>query len=78
MPAISLNLPERLLATSSECAASLELSRAEYIRRALERMNGFTRARLRADRLRAASRRVRQESMRINAEFDPIDGDVDG
>ena len=77
MPAISLKLPEHLLAVSGECAAALQLSRAEYIRRAVERMNRDTRARLRAGRLRAASRRVRQESMRINAEFDAIERDVD-
>lgn len=77
MPAISLKLPEHLLAASGECAAALQLSRAEYIRKALERMNRDTRARLRADRLRGASRRVRRESMRVNAEFDAIERDVD-
>ena len=77
MPAISLKIPEDLLATSGRCAAALQLSRAEYIRRALERMNHDTRGRLRADRLRAASHRVRLDSMRVNAEFDAIEGDVD-
>ena len=77
MPAISLKLLERLLAASGECAAALRLSRAEYIRRALERMNHDTRGRLRADRLRAASHRVRQDSMRVNAEFDAVERDVD-
>ena len=77
MPAISLKLPERLLAASGECAAALRLSRAEYIRRAVERMNVDTRARLRADRLRAASHRVRDGSMRVNAEFDAVERDVD-
>ena len=77
MPAISLKLPEHLLEASGECAAALRLSRAEYIRRAVERMNRDTRARLRADRLRAASRRVRQDSMRVNAEFDAVERDVD-
>ena len=76
MPAISLKLSEHLLAASGQCAAALQLSRAEYMRRALERMNSETRARLRADRLRAASRRVREDSMRINAEFDAIERDV--
>ena len=78
MTAISLKLPEQLLVAAGECAAALQLSRAEYIRRALEVMNRDTRARLRADRLRAASHRVRRDSMRINAEFDAIEGDVDG
>ena len=77
MPAISLKIPEDLLATSGRCAAALQLSRAEYIRRALERMNHDTRGRLRADRLRAASHRVRLDSMRVNAEFDAIERDVD-
>lgn len=77
MLAISLRLSERLLATSDECATALRLSRAEYTRQALERMNRHTRAQMRAHRLQAASRRVRQESMRINAEFDAIESDVE-
>ena len=77
MSAISLKLPKHLLTASGQCAAALQLSRAEYIRRALERMNRDTRARLRADRLQAASRRVRQDSMRVNAEFDAVERDVD-
>ena len=77
MLTISLRLSERLLATSDECATALRLSRAEYTRQALERMNRHTRAQMRAHRLQAASRRVRQESMRINAEFDAIEWDVD-
>ena len=77
MPAISLKLSEDLLSLSGECAAALRLSRAEYIRQALERMNSDTRARMRADRLRAASRRVRRESMRVNAEFDAVERDID-
>ena len=77
MLAISLRLSERLLATSDECAAALRLSRAEYTRQALERVNRHTRAHMRARRLQAASRRVRQESMRINAEFDAIERGVD-
>lgn len=77
MPEISLKLSERLFTTTDECAAALQLSRAEYTRQALERMNRDTRAHLRAQRLRAASRRVRQNSIRINAEFDAVEGDVD-
>lgn len=77
MPAISLKLPERLLDAAGQCAAALRLTRAEYMRRALERMNRDTRAALRAERLQAASGRVRQDSMRVNAEFDAIERDVD-
>jgi metal-responsive CopG/Arc/MetJ family transcriptional regulator len=69
MKAISLKLPEELLRESSRYARALELSRAAYIRRALERMNRKTDARLRAERLATVSRKVRRESMKVNAEF---------
>lgn len=77
MGAISLKLPDALLEASRECAGALRLSRAEYIRRAVERMNRATRAQLRAKRLAEVSRRVRKESMRINAEFAAIEQDPD-
>ena len=73
MGAISLKLPDDLLERSDECAAALRLSRAEYFRRAVERMNRETRAQLRARRLVDASHRVREESMRVNAEFAAIE-----
>ena len=77
MAAISLKLPEDLLEAAGRCADALRLTRAEYIRRALEEKNRDTRARLRARRLRDASRKVRGESMRVNAEFSAIERDVD-
>jgi len=40
-------------------------------------MNRDTRARARAQRLGDASRKVRGESMRVNAEFAAIERDVD-
>jgi predicted transcriptional regulator len=73
MSAISLKLPDDLLAASSRCADALKLSRAAYIRRAVERMNRETQTRLRARRLADASRRVRAESMKVNAEFAAIE-----
>ena len=69
MGAISLKLPEDLLQASSRCAEAVNLSRAAYIRRAIERMNRDTQTQVRAERLVAASRKVRKESMKINAEF---------
>lgn len=77
MRAISLKLPEELVQTSSESARALHLSRAEYIRRAIEQLNRETRLQLRANRLAAVSRRVRTESMRVNAEFAAVERDVD-
>lgn len=75
MGAISLKLPEDLLETSRRCATTLHLSRAAYIRRAIERMNGQTQALLRAKRLAEASKKVRKESMRVNREFAAIEHD---
>jgi hypothetical protein len=77
MAAISLKLPEDLLEASGRYADALRLTRAAYIRKALEQMNRETRARLRARRLREASRKVRGESMRVNAEFAAIERDLD-
>ena len=77
MAAISLKLPDVLLEASARCADALRLSRAEYIRRAIERMNRDTRAGIRAERLAHVSRKVRGESMKVNAEFDAIEGDVE-
>ena len=77
MAAISLKLPDDLLVASGRCADALRLTRAEYMRRALEEMNRETRAGLQARRLRDASRKVRGESMDVNAEFAAIERDVD-
>ena len=77
MGAISLKLADDLVKASGECARALRLSRAEYIRRAIERMNRETRAQLRAKRLAAVSRKVRSESMRVNAEFAAVERDPD-
>lgn len=77
MAAISLKLPEELLEASGRYADALRLTRAAYIRRALEQMNRETQAHLRARRLGDASRKVRGESMRVNAEFAAIEKDID-
>ncbi|MGD0076086.1 MAG: ribbon-helix-helix protein, CopG family [Candidatus Binataceae bacterium] len=77
MEAISLKLPEDVLKASDRCARALGIPRAEYIRRAIERMNREAEARERAKRLAAASRKVRKESMRVNAEFAAIEREVD-
>ena len=77
MGAISLKLPDDLREASGRCAAALKLSRAAYIRRAVERMNRETRAEVRARRLAEVSRKVRGESMRVNAEFAAVERDPD-
>ena len=75
MEAISLKLPEETLEASRRCAEALGLSRAAYIRKAIEHMNQEAEARERAGRLAAASRKVRKESMQVNAEFAAFEGE---
>ncbi|MFZ0887997.1 MAG: hypothetical protein WA005_06065 [Candidatus Binataceae bacterium] len=77
MEAISLKLPDDLLKESSRCARALGIPRAEYMRRALAKMNREAEAQARAARLAAASKRVRRESMRVNAEFARLERDPD-
>jgi predicted transcriptional regulator len=77
MGAISLKLPDDVLEASRRCADTLHLSRAAYIRRAVERMNRQTQALVRARRLAEASKKVQKESMRVNREFEAFERDPD-
>ena len=56
-------------------AESLGISRAAYIRRAINRYNEEAAAEIRDRRLTAASHKVRVESLRINTEFAAIEPD---
>lgn len=78
MKLVSLSLPEELLDTSTECASALRISRAGYIRKAIEQMNQQTLREIRAARLAEVSRRVRRESMKVNAEFSAIETTPNG
>jgi len=77
MGAVSLKLPDELLEASGRCAEALQIPRAEYMRRAIEQVNTETQKRLRAKKLTEASRKVREESMKVNAEFAVIEQDPD-
>jgi metal-responsive CopG/Arc/MetJ family transcriptional regulator len=70
MITISLRLPDTLVKEADRRARELGIPRAEYMRRALATLNAQMVARQRRQRLMEASRRVRGESMRVNAEFD--------
>jgi predicted transcriptional regulator len=77
MGAISLKLPDDLLENSRRYATTLHLSRAAYIRHAIERMNRDTQAQLRARRLAETSKRVRKESLQVARQFAAIEHDPD-
>lgn len=73
MTTVSIRLPDELLKEADKRADEMHVPRAEYIRRAIESLNAETAAKQRRNRLMEASRRVRKESMRVNAEFDAIE-----
>jgi len=73
MTTVSLRLPDDLLKEADRHARELRIPRAEYIRRAIVSWNSHVLAEQRRERLMEASRRVRGESMRINAEFDAVE-----
>ena len=75
MRAISLKISDTTLNEAGRLADELGLSRAAYIRRAIERQNAESATELRDRRLIEASRKVRDNSMRINAEFAAIESD---
>ncbi|MBI5441821.1 MAG: ribbon-helix-helix protein, CopG family [Deltaproteobacteria bacterium] len=75
MSSISVRIPDRLLSEVDEHAKELQMSRALYLREALERMNASVRSERRRARLMELSRRVREESARVNEEFSEIDHD---
>ena len=70
MATLSIRLPDDLMHEVDVCAAGIHISRASYVRKALERMNVAGHARRCRTRLMKVSLRVRGKSMRVNAEFD--------
>jgi predicted DNA-binding protein len=74
MSTVSLRVPDELLKVAENRAKALHIPRAEYIRRAIAVMNDEVLAHKRRERMMALSKRVRAESMKINAEFDAVEG----
>jgi metal-responsive CopG/Arc/MetJ family transcriptional regulator len=74
---LSLKLPQDLLEISDRRAGALGIPLSEYVRRAIERMNGEEEARARAKRMAVASSKVQRESMHVNAEFAAIEAEPD-
>ena len=77
MRAVVVKIPEDLIKDGQECASALQLTRSAYICRAIEHFNRETKRITRAKKLAAASRKVRSESMRVNAEFAAFEQDPD-
>ena len=73
MTAFSLRLPENLMKEVDAKAKILHVPRSEYVRLAISRMNREVAAEERRKRMQSVSERVRDESMRICAEFDAVE-----
>lgn len=75
MSVLSIRLPDKLLYALDHGAAALHLQRAAYIRKAIELMNKMVFENESKQKLIQASLRVREDSMRVNAEFSEIEND---
>jgi len=73
MTMVSVRLPDKLLEQVNDCARELRVPRAEYVRLALEALNREMLDKRRHERLKSLSLRVREESMKVNAEFEGLD-----
>lgn len=73
MTAFSVRLPDILMTEVDAKARLLHLPRSEYVRLAISRMNREVAVEERRKRLQSVSARVRDESMRICAEFDAVE-----
>ncbi len=73
MTTVSLRLPDSLIKETDKRAQELHIPRAEYIRRAIVTLNTQVTAEQRRRRMMEVSRRVRGESMRVNAEFNAVE-----
>jgi len=73
MMTISLRMPDDFLHEVDLFAEELHLPRAVYVRKALERMNAAVAEERRRKRLMEVSLKVREESMKVNAEFSEIE-----
>ncbi len=77
MGTISIRIQDDILKKADERAKALRIPRAEYVRRAVTAMNEQVARELRKKRIMNASRRVREESMKVNTEFEAIEGAPD-
>ena len=75
MNTISIRLPDDMLNEVDKIAKDLNLPRTAYLRQAILSMNSKVKEDRRRARIMKLSRRVRKESMRINAEFSEVEHD---
>lgn len=75
MTTISIRLPDNVLNEVDKIAKDLKVPRTAYLRQAILSMNSKVKEDRRKARIMKLSKRVRKESMRINAEFSEVEHD---
>ena len=73
MTTISIRLPDDMLNEVDKIAKDLNVPRTAYLRQAILSMNSKVKEDRRRARIMEVSRRVRNESMRVNAEFSKVE-----
>ena len=73
MNTISIRLPDDMLSEVDKIAKDLKVPRTAYLRQAILSMNRKVKEDRRRARIMEVSRRVRNESMRVNAEFSEVE-----
>jgi metal-responsive CopG/Arc/MetJ family transcriptional regulator len=75
MTTISIRLPDNVLDEVDKIVKDLNVPRTAYLRQAILAMNGKVKEERRRARVIKLSKRVRKESMRVNAEFSEVEHD---
>jgi len=75
MTTISIRLPDNVLDEVDRIVKDLNVPRTVYLRQAILSMNSKVKEERRRTRVMKLSKRVRKESMRINAEFSEVEHD---
>ena len=75
MSALTVRLPEKVVSEVDMRAQKLHITRSEYIRKSIENMNENLRLQERRNKLMNASKKVKKESMAVNAEFAEVEDD---
>jgi metal-responsive CopG/Arc/MetJ family transcriptional regulator len=73
MNTITVRLPDQLFQELDSYSKKLKISRALYVRKALEHLNREMETQRRRERLKKVSLKIRNESLRVNAEFSEIE-----
>jgi metal-responsive CopG/Arc/MetJ family transcriptional regulator len=75
MTTISIRLPDNVLDEVDKIVKDLNVPRTAYLRQAILSMNSKVKEERRRARVIKLSKRVRKESMRVNAEFSEVEHD---